>query len=156
MAKKRGRQAEQIIASEINVQEERKVLIQMENEASKSFDMTLVTLSSGALGLSLTFIKTIAPIPKPDSVWFLYSAWIALIVSLITILISFLASQAAIRKQRDYLHEYCLNATFVQPDDWRARATRWLNRLSLAMLILGVILITVFVTWNLPNVESFI
>jgi hypothetical protein len=84
--------------------EERKTLVEAEGEASQSFDKALITLSAGAFGLSLAFIIQVAPVPR--ALWYLYVAWGGFILSLLSILFSFLASQQGFRRARDILDKY--------------------------------------------------
>jgi hypothetical protein len=130
--------------------EERKLLIQAEREASQSFDKAMITLSAGALALSITFIRQLAPTPR-DHV-FLYVAWIGFILALITILTSFLASQSALRKQRDVIGErYQDKFTDGPSDGFFARLTNCLNWSSIVLFALGVASLTLFAVKNLPG-----
>ena len=84
--------------------EERKALVEAEGEASQSLDRALITISAGAFGLSLAFIVQVAPEPK--ALWSLYLAWGGFIFSLLSILLSLLASQQGFRRARDILDKY--------------------------------------------------
>lgn len=130
--------------------DERKQLIDAERDTAQQFDKAILTLASGALGLSITFIKQIAPHPKSQSIYFLIAAWTFFSFSILSTLISFLTSQAACRRQREILdqdisekeHENKNNATY-----W----TNWLNYLSIAFFISGIIFLIVFSIFNLPE-----
>jgi hypothetical protein len=76
---------------------EREILIDELREASRNFDQNMLTLSAGALGLSITFVNLIAP--KPQGTSCLIYAWCFFIGALLSTLISFLTSQSACRKQ---------------------------------------------------------
>jgi hypothetical protein len=43
--------------------DERNLLIDAKRDAARSFDQTMITLSGGALALSLTFVEKLAAIP---------------------------------------------------------------------------------------------
>ena len=78
---------------------ERYLLIDAEREAARSFDKTMTTLSAGALALSFGFVREMAGAAACK--WLLYLAWAAFVLSLSSVLCSFLLSQHAMRCQRD-------------------------------------------------------
>ena len=61
--------------------DERKLLIDAEAEGARSFDKAIMTLSAGALGLSLTFIKEIVCHPHGSTLWLLIGAWVGFCLS---------------------------------------------------------------------------
>lgn len=75
--------------------EERKLLIDAEREGSRSFDKAVLTLAAGALGLSVTFVDKIAPVPQATILWLLVASWIFFGFSIIVTLSSFITSQWA-------------------------------------------------------------
>lgn len=139
--------------------EERKLLIDAEREASRSFDQAMITLSAGALGLSVTFIEKLAPSTAACQ-YLLYLAWIGFASALLAILSSFLCSQFAMRRQRDLNDknyqkqslEQIPNSTLGDEDKngW-ATTTNILNWLSIVCFISGVALLLSFSVVNLPN-----
>lgn len=82
---------------------ERMMLIELEKEASKKFDKAILTLSAGAFGLSITFIRQIAPNPLVESLAFLKYSWYSFCFSIVFTLLSFLLYQRAIKRQREIL-----------------------------------------------------
>jgi hypothetical protein len=58
-----------------------KWLRQTDHEASRDFDKAIMTLSAGALGVSIAFVHDVAPEPK--MVCFLGIAWVAFATSLV-------------------------------------------------------------------------
>lgn len=76
--------------------------------STDSFDQSLLTLSSGALGLSLAFIKDI--VPFKEAVWSktLYASWISFAVCVVLTVFSFRLSIAAQGKHLEYLAKYYL------------------------------------------------
>lgn len=135
--------------------EERKLLITTEQEQAKTFDKYILTLSAGALGLSLAFIKIIKSI-NPGSEFWLVTSWVLFSFSTLSTLISFLTSQAACRKQVDILE-----ASFFPEDKKKeigesnhySTATGILNITSIALLILGVSAFIIFATQNIKTIE---
>jgi hypothetical protein len=124
--------------------EERKTLVEAEGEASQSFDKALITLSAGAFGLSLAFIVQVAPVPR--ALWYLYVAWGGFILSLLSILFSFLASQQGFRRARDILDMY-LETGAEESNHWNV-VTSLLNILSIVAFVLGVVSLAYFAIRN--------
>jgi hypothetical protein len=125
--------------------EERKTLVEAEGEASQSLDRALITLSAGAFGLSLAFIIQVAPEPK--ALCSLYLAWGGFIISLLSILLSFLASQQGFRRARDVLDTY-YQTEEREANGWD-KLTGTLNVVSIISFILGVVSLAYFAVRNL-------
>ena len=129
---------------------ERSVLIDAEREAARGFDKAMITLSAGALALSITFVKNIAP--NPANEWLLFVAWAGFTSSLFFILASFLCSQAGMRRQREII-----DADFNRDCKAREQKNCWqkavigLNTLSMISFVVGVILLALFAGSNLPG-----
>lgn len=122
--------------------EERKFLIELENQQAKSFDKAMITLSASALAFSIAFVRDFTLKPKVECL--LFVAWTGFIVALLTILLSFLFSQSALRKERnirdiEYEEDPCKQCNF-----W-AKATNVLNWLSIISFIVGIIFLALFV-----------
>jgi len=124
--------------------DERKMLIYAERETAQQFDKAVLTLAAGALALSITFIKHIAPNPKEESLWFLTAVWVCFSVSILSTLVSFLTSQAACRKYRHLLDSK--SATLI-PE--AATATNVLNYSSIGFFIFGVLFLVFFTSVNI-------
>jgi hypothetical protein len=132
--------------------DERRSLVDAEREVSERFDRWVITLSAGALGLSITFIKQIAPKPKAATVWYLGLSWIAFGIALLLMLLSLIMSQSALRKQREIL-----DADYRELENARdaknipAVYTNYLNWASVVFFIVGVVLLGTFTILNLPT-----
>ncbi len=132
--------------------EERKSLIEFKFEESRLFDKAILTLAAGALGLSLTFIRQIAPEPDPWTKPILVASWVSFWLSLLSTLISFLISQDACSKQIKILEEEYCNADDSPQQAPKLRDyPRMLNWASIGLFILGAILLIVFSAANLPS-----
>lgn len=134
--------------------EERKSLVGAKREGSRLFDRAILSLTAGAFGLSLTFIRQIVPSIKSGTVFILICAWSGFCISLISTLISFLTSQSACSKQIEILEgEYFDNHNSQdrkinhrnKPAIW----TKRLNILSIFTFIIGVIFLAIFSIVNL-------
>ena len=80
-----------------SLDEYRAQLIESEREAQTAFDRTLLTLSGGALGLSLTFVDRLIG-PSGSATGLLYASWILWTLSLSIMLSSHYMSTLAMRK----------------------------------------------------------
>jgi hypothetical protein len=128
--------------------EERKLLIDAEREAARSFDKAMITLCAAALGLSISFVRYVAPVPKATTL--LYVAWVCFVLALIVTLFSFLTAQSAMRKQRAILDRYCGKelSEGEKRNRW-ATCTKWLNVSSIILFISGVVFLVCFSVQNL-------
>lgn len=79
--------------------DERKSLVNAINSTDQQYDKAILTLSAGALALSLTFIGNISPSPIFWTKWIIASSWICFVISMLTTLISFFTSKAACERQ---------------------------------------------------------
>ena len=140
--------------------DERRILIDLEKESSRSFDKAMLTLSAGALGLSITFIRQISPSPLLGTLGFLKVAWICFALSILTTLMSFLLSQSAIRKQREILDQKRREilgqdrqeeSNVKEQNNWLASATNALNWVSVLFFTVGIGLLSWFSIENLPE-----
>src|SRR5215210_7581229 len=88
----------------------RTLLEKCETEAASAFDKTTVTLAGGALGISVVFVKDIAPhAPKWATVLLLLPAWLALAASLLGVLLSLFVSMKSMRHEIE-----CIDGTRVK------------------------------------------
>ena len=71
--------------------------------AAEQYDKAILALSGGALGVSIAFLKDIAPSYKEDTQYWLFVAWIAFVLSICPSLTSFLFSMYAIRHFEKYI-----------------------------------------------------
>lgn len=127
--------------------EERRALVDAEREASQSFDKFMVTLSAGAFGLSITFVREL--INNPQSLWLLRSAWGAFGLSLCAILASFLLSQSALRRQRVILDEIEQGQEDArEKKNVPATITNLLNWISIALFVCGATALIAFAVTN--------
>jgi hypothetical protein len=109
-------------------------------------DRTILTLSGGALALSITFVNQIAP--QPISVWILLVAWSLFALSLLLTLLSFWFSQHAIERA---LHLHTANYQGTQQENSSNRysaVTQNLNICSVLSFILAVVFLISFAFLN--------
>lgn len=113
------------------------------------FDKLIVTLSGGALALSLTFIKDISPNPNPNSKWLVFAAWICFTVSLISTLFSHLTSHKDMEFEIEKLDSSYENQeeTYNPQNPFKGK-TVCLNRLSAMAFLFGLFLLIAFASLN--------
>ncbi|WP_199098011.1 hypothetical protein [Dyella sp. ASV21] len=132
-------------------------LFKREVSNAEAYDKAVLLYSTGALGLSLTFIKDIVPAGKAVCLWALYASWGGFLAAMIIVLISYLVGQKAIRRQRDLAYEvYCegeQDKAKPEHNHWSAW-TDYLNVGSGACFVLGVALMTWFVANNVAQRED--
>ncbi len=128
----------------------RNFLIDVGREQSRHFDKYILTLAAGTFGLSLLFVERIAPHPKDGTEWLLIAAWVAFGASILSTLVSFLSGQESCSKEIEILDgkyrgdikdEKEIKNRFVT---W----TKWLNRVSMFLFIVGVIFLITFSALN--------
>lgn len=110
---------------------ERDRLIGSHKDASDAFDRALMTLSAGALGLSIAFVKDIAP--HPHSIWAIKTSWVAMALALVLVMLSFAASVQVHRRLID-----CLDGSRQLEGEprWVRAGVTWLNwSASVAFLV---------------------
>lgn len=136
--------------SQQDYHEERKILIDAEREAARSLDKAMITLSAGALALSITLVRDIAS--HPASKWLMFVAWGLFVGALVTTLVSFLCSQSGMRRQREIIDAYRLGREGAreQKNPWRT-LINWLNWISVVCFIAGVISFACFAAINFPG-----
>ncbi|MCP4590976.1 MAG: hypothetical protein GY842_09545 [bacterium] len=143
--------------------DERSKLIDGEHDYSKSYDKYLLTLSGGALALSVTFTHDIigdAPVRAPALI---VLAWIAFALSVAATLVSIQQSGPLFRNFRDIMDRMAQHAgntfswTEVRTEQSKLRRLAlmdWLNNGSLVLFLLGVILLLSFTRCNLGGATS--
>jgi hypothetical protein len=130
-----------------------------EDKASgtENFDKYLITFSTGALALSLSFIKDIVPLK--DAIWIplLISSWIAFVLAVLVTLISFRLSHSALERMFYVINDYYLHdksdAFDKHMDDPRTKAMDWCAWGGLFLFVLGLTCTMIFASVNVlkPN-----
>jgi len=115
------------------------------------FEQKLTYISSGALGLTLTFIEKIIPLENSVSLIFLISGWGFLVLTLLLNLSShmitkhyLIKTQLEIDKSEDpeYLHSIYLKVIR------RNKTIDFINWISVGLVILGISSIVIFASIN--------
>lgn len=127
----------------------RNYLIATSIDQMGQFDKLIVTLSGGALALSLTFIKDISPNPIPCSKWLIFGAWGFFTISLVSVLLSHLTSHKDMEFEIDKLDDnYKNQEENYNPKNPFKKTTIFLNRLSTVTFLLGLFFLVTFASIN--------
>ena len=129
----------------------RKDLLVRQLSNSEKFDNAILTLSTGALAISLAFIKDVVPLRIAENIWFLKASWWLFGFSIILTLASFVASQLGISRQLKYAEEYYLNKKdeYLRKRNYLAILTNFLNYSSGILFIAAIVFTIYFVIVNL-------
>ena len=120
--------------SNTSTDKERSTSIEAEHKDAEHYDKWLLTISSGALGLSIAFVRDIAPEPIVDTKYWLVIAWSAFLSSIISTMLSLLVSQKAFQSYREHID----SEASVYKNYW-GTGTTILNWLSLVLFTVGAI-----------------
>lgn len=123
-------------------------LFELEQQMQISYDKAVMTLSGGALGVSLTFIRDIADKTALHASGWLLAAWLCWGVSVTCVLFSFFSSSLALRRAARQTDERTIYLEAVG-GGWNC-ATMILNPLAGVLFLFGVVSICVFVGRNIP------
>ncbi|HEY5375200.1 MAG TPA: hypothetical protein VIK01_16085 [Polyangiaceae bacterium] len=117
---------------------DREGTIDIYKQALESFDRTMVTVSGGALAVSITFLHDVAPSPTPWSLLPLIVGWGGLIASLGAIIISMPVGHRSIELR-----------LAGEDDSKMTKYTTWLNSTSVVALLVGFMGLAVFAGMNM-------
>lgn len=114
--------------------------------AHEQYDKAVLTLSTGLLGLSVTFIKSDSGTAAVRLRCLLVLSWIFLLIAIFSTLISFIFSQRALTKALDDAYDLYIRkrSEALRANLWR-QATAVLNLSSGVFFFLGAVLTVVFV-----------
>lgn len=121
------------------------------DSSSDSFDKSMLTLSSGALGVSLAFIKDIVPLGRANGISLLLISWVAFALCIVVTVFSFRFSIAALKKHRDFLDKSWSEQKLSEPAPTRWPMLQWCNRGAIAFFLVGLICTMIFVGINVVH-----
>jgi hypothetical protein len=126
-------------------------LVTAEQKAQEDFDKTIVSLSGGALGVSFLFLKDIVGAAPILHTRFLLASWICWGTSITSVLCSFFLSHLSLRRA---INQVDTGKAYDEHVGGRYDfATAILNILGGVLFFLGVILIVLFVWYNLEGIN---
>lgn len=122
----------------------------------ESLDKYILTLSSGGLALSITFVKDVVPLSL--SVWcpVLIASWFFFVAAIVSTLLSFIVSHRAHDRQLENLEKYRAgekNALQDENNHFRTWTER-LNWVSAFSFFVGLLVTLIFVAVNVYQVKE--
>ena len=127
--------------------EYRKTLIELEQKIGGGYDKTLITLSGGALAVTITFIKDIVGLSYIEATGLALTAWVAWAISLTCVLSAFYFGTTAYRYAIEKLDEGNLDPK--NPGGCFSTITIYLNAIGGLAFIVGMISFVCFAYKNL-------
>ncbi len=124
-----------------------------EQQMQLEYDKSVMTLSGGALGISLAFLKDIVSKEHVLHGECFVSAWVFWAVSIACVLASFFTSTKALRKAVESIDQQTIYLDYSKCL-W-TKATKGLNLASGTTFLLGVVGIVIFIWCNLPNNKRY-
>jgi hypothetical protein len=124
--------------------------------SSDDFDKNLLAVSSGALGVSLAFIKDIVPLDR--AVWLsaLYASWICFALCLVITIFSFRFAIAAQRKFIVFLREYYIDRKeeALNKKSWYSKAVTCCTYSASLAFLVGLVCTLAFCCVNVKRASS--
>jgi hypothetical protein len=120
----------------------RKHLVDTRQKSQDAYDKTVLALSAGALGVTISFVKEIVG-GHPRVTWLLFTAWACWGISCAAVLYSHFSSVAAHKEAIAALDEN------REPEIGSNKATKIFNIVSGAVFLLGLLFFCVFAYINL-------
>ncbi|MCI5128876.1 MAG: hypothetical protein D3907_10350 [Candidatus Electrothrix sp. AUS3] len=128
-------------------------LLKRDLSNTENYDKTILTLSSAALGLSLTAIKLIVSFNGAEHIWLIKFGWIFLLLTIVATLLAYLIGNKAIAIQLDNARDYYLKGV---EDAFNRKhilitVNTILNRATGLMFIAAISAIVAFVIINIDQ-----
>lgn len=124
--------------------------------STDSFDRSLLTLSSAALGVSLAFVKDVVPVSQVVWLPLLCFSWIALAIAISATVISFRFSISAQNQHLDYVYKYYIEGM----QEYKEKRSRYCSAISactavaLTFFLAGLVGTVIFASINIQRSYS--
>lgn len=119
---------------------------------TENFDKNLLALSSGALGISLAFVKDIVPLQEAHLLFCLIASWIMFALCILVTMASFQVSIKALECSLPFSEKYYFNderdALDKHRDTFWCRAVDWCTWTAGILFVIGLVCTIVFVCVN--------
>ncbi len=126
-------------------------LLKRQLSNSENFDRSVLTLSSAAIGLSLTFVHHLGDTNSVHQKWLFISTCALCAVAILLTLISFHVSQFAIETQLKHAEEYYLknDDAYLTKKNWPAEITKWMGYSSAVVFCIAMLFLVCFIASNI-------
>lgn len=133
--------------------DEHKALVEMGHKYAENFDKIALTISGGALALSVGFVKDIAPHPAPWSTTLLLLGWCSLGAAILASMMGLYWAQLSFDEERairydQYIFDASGERTRKSWDNKHNSKIHKANLFVIASILLGVLLVLSFAGWN--------
>lgn len=128
-------------------------LLKRDLSNTESYDKAILTLSSTALGVSLTAIKFVVPLATAEYIWLIKLGWLFLLISITSSLSAYLISNKALIIQTDNARDYYINGikdAFNRPNVF-ITLNDILNKVTGLIFIAALAAIVAFVIINIDS-----
>jgi hypothetical protein len=123
-----------------------------------AFDKAMLTYSSGALGLSIAFLKDIVSVGKPEVFWLLFLSWWLFVGCIIATVVSFMAAQRSYPISLENAKRvYYLNEDSKEHKNTPGKVASWASDAAGVFFCLAAVATTIFVCVNVqrnPNMSE--
>jgi hypothetical protein len=136
--------------SDSDMEKYRQGLVDSIQKLNENFDKLLVTLSGGALALSITFLRDCVGSDQATHTYILFVSWILFVLSLTFILSEILFGLQAHKKAVDQVDEELIRKVKRVGGVYSllSAGCRWLAAIS---LVVGLVLVCVFTYFNIED-----
>ena len=121
--------------------------------STDSFDQSLLAVSSGALGVSLAFIKDVVPLKEAVWLTLLYASWVSFAACIVLTVFSFRLSIKAQERHLEYLPKYYLegNQEYSTRKSGYAKTLTVFTWLAAALFLVGLTCTVIFCVENVSR-----
>lgn len=123
-------------------------LFQTYKESATLFEKNLLYITSGALGISITFLSDIVDLDTACFFYLLISAWSIFTVVILLSLIAHYCSMKSMNHEMKY---------FLKEKKPKNRFEKWVKKMNVSMIIglpLGLVFLVLFLSLNLTSMSK--
>lgn len=123
-------------------------ILEQKKRSDDDFEKYITFISSGALGLTITFIDKISPLQDSVAIWLIASGWILLTFTLLINLLSHFLSSMYNEKTIQDIDDKIEYDLLVKRINKRNKIISSLNLISIILLMVGIISILAYIIIN--------
>lgn len=122
-------------------------------KSTDSYDQSLLTLSSGGLGISIAFIKDLVPLHNAIWLRLLYVSWALFLLTILFTVASFLFSVRAQNQHLQFLWKFYVEGddTYRDKQSWYSKSLRWCTILAGIFFLGAFVCTSVFAIKNIAR-----
>lgn len=124
-------------------------LLEHKSKSDDDFEKYITLISSGALGLTITFIDKISPLENAVFIWIIALGWTLLAITLLLNLYSHFLSSKYTSKSIDEIDDNIAFDNLKKNLNDRNKTINRYNGWSIILLFIGILCILIYVILNL-------